>query len=106
MEPSGMEQTIAKRFNSGKEEVQMSSEAFSEIFKARKIGRSKHLAGNIASEIAAMGLRMKDYQVAMEAVAACADIREDLTAPIKKRIQEGTYKVTAEEFAEKLMRKA
>jgi negative regulator of flagellin synthesis FlgM len=88
-----------------KEEVQMSSEAYSEIFKSIALGRSKKFANNVASEVVAKGLRMKDYQKAMEAVAACPDVREDLTAPIKAKIQEGTYKVDASDFADKLMRK-
>ena len=88
-----------------KEEAQMSSEAYSEILKSLSLGKSKKFASNIASEVVAKGLRMKDYQRAMEAVAACPDIREDLTAPIKARIQEGTYKVDAYEFADKLMKK-
>ena len=83
-------------------EVQMGSEAYTEILNS--IRRRK--AGNsIASEVNAMGIRMKEYQMAWDAVAACADIREDLTAPIKARLKEGTYQVSAEDFAEKLLRK-
>ncbi len=83
----------------------MSSEAYSEILKAKALGRSKKFGSSIAAEVARMGIRMKDYQTAKEAVAACSDVREYLTAPIKARIQEGTYQIDAESFAEKLLRK-
>ena len=33
----------------------------------------------------------RDYQIAKHAVAASADVREDLTAPLTKIIQSGTY---------------
>ena len=47
----------------------------------------------------------KDIQIAKSAVAAADDIREELTAPIKASIANGTYEVSGESFAEKLMRK-
>lgn len=47
----------------------------------------------------------KDIQSAKQAVAGAADIREEVTAPIKAEIQAGTYEVSAESFADKLMQK-
>ena len=47
----------------------------------------------------------KDIQTAKNAVAAADDIREELTAPIKAGIANGTYQVRGESFAEKLMQK-
>ena len=47
----------------------------------------------------------KDFQTAKSAVAAAPDIREELTAPIKARIQNGTYGVDNASFAEKLLQK-
>ena len=47
----------------------------------------------------------RDIQIAKSAVAAADDIREELTAPIKAGIANGTYEVSGESFAEKLMRK-
>ena len=46
----------------------------------------------------------KDIQTAKAAVAASSDIREDVTAPLKAGIQAGTYQVSGERFAEKLLR--
>lgn len=83
----------------------MSPEAYSDIFKAKALGRTKKLGSNVAAEVVRLGYRMKDYQTAWDAVTACADVRNELTAPIKTRIQEGTYQVTADDFAEKLLKK-
>ena len=47
----------------------------------------------------------KDIQSAKQAVAGASDIREDITAPIKAKIQAGTYEVSAESFADRLMQK-
>lgn len=47
----------------------------------------------------------KDMQTAKAAVADAPDIREEKTAPLKASIQAGTYSVSAESFAEKLLSK-
>ncbi len=47
----------------------------------------------------------KDFQTAKQAVANAGDIREDVIAPIKEKIQAGTYEVSTESFADKLMQK-
>ena len=47
----------------------------------------------------------KDLQTAKAAVAGSSDIREDVIAPIKARIQNGTYEVSEESFADKLYAK-
>lgn len=53
-------------------------------------------------EISSMG---KAYQVAKGAVNEAADVREDKIADIKSRIDNGTYNVSAESFADKLLEK-
>lgn len=47
----------------------------------------------------------KDIQTARQAVANSADIREDITAPLKASVQSGTYDVSGEDFASKLVQK-
>lgn len=47
----------------------------------------------------------KDYQSAKAAVAGAADVREELTASIRTRIDNGTYSVDPTAFAEKLLAK-
>lgn len=55
-----------------------------------------------AVEISSMG---RDFQIAKQAVNESADIRESLIAPIKAGIQNGTYEVSKESFADKLVEK-
>lgn len=45
----------------------------------------------------------KDIQIAKAAVQGAPDIRENLTAPIKASINNGTYEVSNETFANKLL---
>lgn len=48
----------------------------------------------------------KDISTAQAAISAAPDIREDLVAPIRTQVQNGTYSVDKESFAEKLLQKA
>lgn len=47
----------------------------------------------------------KDIQAAKQALAGTPDIREDRTEPLKKAVQNGTYEVSNESFADKLLEK-
>ena len=47
----------------------------------------------------------KDIQTAKQAVANSSDIREELTAPIKASIEAGTYSVSDDDFAGRLLEK-
>jgi negative regulator of flagellin synthesis FlgM len=49
--------------------------------------------------------RGRDFQIAKAAVQASPDIREEVTAPIKERVQNGTYAVETSSFADKLLQK-
>ena len=55
-----------------------------------------------AVQISQMG---KDIQNAKQAVASTPDVREEIVAPLKASIQEGTYSVSNESFANKLLEK-
>lgn len=46
-----------------------------------------------------------DYQVVKKAVAEVPDIREDKVAQLKAKIDSGSYKVSAGDFASKLLEK-
>ena len=50
-------------------------------------------------EISNMG---KDIHVAKQAVKNSPDVREDVMASIKERLNAGTYQVNTDEFADKL----
>lgn len=45
----------------------------------------------------------KSYQTVKAAVSEASDIREDKVARIKSEMAAGTYSVSAEEFAEKML---
>ena len=47
----------------------------------------------------------KDLRTAKQAVASSADVREDLVADIKSKIDAGTYNVDSDSLAEKLYAK-
>ncbi len=76
-----------------------------QLYQSQKV-KPAQKAGAVAQrdkvQISSMG---KDIQTAKAAVAGSPDIREDITAPIKARIQDGTYAVDTASFAEKLMKK-
>ncbi len=76
-----------------------------QIYNTSKADKSRKSAkANVSEadqlEISSMG---RDYQIAKHAVAAAADVREDVTAPLRKSIQAGTYEVSVEKFADKLL---
>ena len=45
----------------------------------------------------------KDIQVAKQAVKDAPDIREDVVAPLKEQVKNGTYDVSADDFADKML---
>lgn len=68
----------------------------------RTSNTSRVSGGRDAVEISSIG---KDIQMAKAAVKAAPDIRENKIADIKKQIQAGTYNVSGESFADKLLAK-
>lgn len=68
--------------------------------KTAKAPKAQSVSAYDKIQISSIG---KDFQTAKAAVAAGSDIREDLIAPIKAGINNGTYRVSGESFAEKLL---
>ena len=54
------------------------------------------------AQFSTMGL---NFQTAKAAVAGAPDIRYDVVEPLKKAIKDGSYNVSSESFAEKLLQK-
>lgn len=75
-----------------------------QIYNAHKTNKAQK-ASNVSFsdqlELSSMG---KDMQVAKQAVQNSLDVREDLVAKYKAQIQDGTYQVSSESFADKLIR--
>ena len=79
--------------------------AVSQIYntsKTKKTQAYSQIGATDRFEISQMG---KDLQVAKTAVAKTPDVREDVVADIKKRIEEGSYNVSDESFADVLLAK-
>jgi len=70
--------------------------------KSVKTASTSSVSRKDAVELSSKGM---DFQLARKAVKEAADIREDITAPIKAQVQNGTYEVSGESFAEKLLAK-
>ena len=51
-------------------------------------------------EISSFG---KELQIAKQALKDAPDVREDKVASVKSRLQDGTYEVSGEKFADKLL---
>ena len=75
-----------------------------QIYGAKNHAKTQKTAKNTASDQIQISSFGKDIQIAKSAVAAAEDIRSELTAPIRAGIANGTYHVSGESFAEKLMK--
>lgn len=77
-----------------------------QLYKTQKTSRtgaaSTVSAAKDQLQISSLG---KDIQTAKAALAATPDVREDLTAAVKTRIENGTYSVDNNSFAAKLLEK-
>ena len=76
-----------------------------QLYNAKKPTKTQDKVRTSSSDQIQISSIGKDIQTAKNAVAAANDIREELTAPIKASIANGTYQVSGESFAEKLMQK-
>lgn len=76
-----------------------------QLYQTKRTGKSQKSEGAARADRVQISSFGKDIQIAKAAVASAPDIREELTAPLKARIQDGTYEVSNESFAEKLMKK-
>jgi negative regulator of flagellin synthesis FlgM len=66
----------------------------------KKAGRTEGLQKKDAYEISQSA---KDYQVAKKAIAQTPDVREEKVAQIKEALSSGTYNVSSQEIAEKMV---
>lgn len=76
-----------------------------QLYNVKKPAKAQDKARVASSDQIQISSIGKDIQIAKNAVADADDIREELTAPIKAGIANGTYQVSGESFAEKLMKK-
>lgn len=76
-----------------------------QLYKTKKVNKAESRSNVSFSDQLQISSIGKDIQTAKAAVAGASDIREDVTAPIKAKVQAGTYEVSAESFADKLYQK-
>ena len=72
-----------------------------QLYQSQKLSRTQKTKTATHTDRLQISSQGKDFQTAK----AAPDIREELTAPIKARIQNGTYGVDNASFAEKLLQK-
>ena len=70
--------------------------------KTQKVQQESRTSFKDQLQISSIG---KDIQTAKNAVANAADIREEVVAPLKSKVNAGTYEVSGEKFAQKLFEK-
>ncbi|MDE7222988.1 MAG: flagellar biosynthesis anti-sigma factor FlgM [Acetatifactor sp.] len=76
-----------------------------QLYQTKRTGKAQKSAAAGMTDRVQISSIGKDIHIAKAAVASAPDIREELTAPIKAKIQDGTYEVSNASFAEKLMQK-
>lgn len=76
-----------------------------QLYRTKKTAKAQQTSKKASSDQIQISSFGKDIQVAKNAVAASDDIRAELTAPLKASIANGTYQVSGESFAEKLLEK-
>ncbi len=85
----------------------MRIEAYTQVqslYNAKKAAKPQSKNGAKLSDQLQISSIGKDIQVAKQAIAGCSDIREDVTTAIKAEMKAGTYEVSAESFADKLLK--
>lgn len=86
----------------------MRIEAYTQVqklYQSQKVNKSQKTSAVAQTDQLQISSIGKDFQVAKTAVAESPDVREELVSSIKTKIQNGTYEVSNESFAEKLISK-
>lgn len=74
-----------------------------QIYNTDKKVKSKQVSKSSKRDEVEISSFGRAYQTARQAVSSEPDIREEKVADIKARIQNGTYEVSGEKFAEKIL---
>lgn len=75
----------------------------SQYYQTTKVKQAQGVKKNTSSDAFEISQAGKDYQTVVSAVKEASDIREDKVNKIKAQLASGTYNVTGEEFANKMM---
>ncbi len=77
-----------------------------QMYNTKKVGSTKKTGAAGRTDGVVISNIGREIQVAKQAVANAPDVRTDVTAPIKAAMEKGTYEVSGESFAEKLLKAA
>jgi negative regulator of flagellin synthesis FlgM len=75
----------------------------SQVYQANAVKKTMKTAGTSTTDQLEISRTAKDYQVAKQAVAGTQEVRTDKVNDIKKRIESGTYNISMEEAADKMV---
>ena len=84
----------------------MRIEAYTQVqqaYKATYTNKAEAKPGAVKTDKVQISSIGKEITIAKNAIKDISDIREDVVAPIKEKIQNGTYDVSAASFADKLL---
>ena len=78
-----------------------------QVYSTKKIGKTDEKKAGSSSfrDQLILSSTAKDTTIAKQAVANAPDVREDLVNSVKQRIDNGTYEVSVDDFAGKLLEK-
>ena len=77
-----------------------------QLYQTKKVNKVREMSGAAQTDQLQFSDLGREIRAAQAALAGAPDIREDLVAPIKAKVQNGTYQVDTTSFARKLMQKA
>lgn len=75
----------------------------SQLYNTEKKSRLKSVVKTSVNDKVEISQLGRDYQVAKKAVADTSDVREDLVAKYKSKIQSDEYEVSGSDFANKVI---
>lgn len=76
-----------------------------QLYRSQRVNKNQKTTKTTFADQVQISSIGKDIQTAKAAVKASPDVRVELTAPIKEKIQNGTYSVDTSSFADKLIQK-
>jgi len=76
-----------------------------QVYNSSKVQKGQTVSKKGATDQVSFSSIGLDMQTATLAVKGSSDIRYDKVEPLKKAVQDGTYDVSGESFADKLLKK-
>ncbi len=76
-----------------------------QIYNKNNVKKNQPIAKAKSKDVVQFSSLGRELQAAKQAVAETPDMREELMAPVRKAMTNGTYEVSAESFADKLLAK-